>query len=198
MADFDACRNNLYQKLATRACTPKVETDDGRTPLNRHGVFFPAGTAEKVLSIENLEQLFTHVLASPTCPNFSSTAVDLARRVDMRKLQKFIAITIVLNCDLKAMISFTSHLVAPRTLSEDVRKNSALPLENPTFAKSVLGNEATANLFLEKQYEFLAPVIKKYKEVKGDFRRLPYVKEKQIGKGSFGTVYKVEVSIARE
>ncbi|KAG9204051.1 hypothetical protein G6514_001687 [Epicoccum nigrum] len=194
MADFDTCRNILYQKLATRACTPRIETDDTRTPINKHGVFYPAGTAEKVMSIENLEQLFTHVLASPACPNFSSTAMELARRVDLRKLQKFIAIMIVLNCDLKAMVSFTSHLVAPRTLSEDVRKNSTLPLENPTFAKSVLGNDATTNLFIEKQHEFLAPVIKKYKEVKGDFRRLPYVMEKLIGQGSFGTVYKVEIS----
>ena len=79
---------------------------------------------------------------------------------------------IVVDCDLKAMISFTSHLVAPRTLSEDVLKNTTLPLENPTFAKSVLGNAATTDLFLEKQHEFLAPVIRKYKEVKGDFRRL--------------------------
>jgi hypothetical protein len=198
MADFDACRNNLYQKLAVRACTPKVETDDTGTTINKHGVFYPAGTAKEVLSTENLEQLFTHVLASPSCPNFSSTALELAQRVKSCKLHKFIAIMIVVNCDLKAMISFTSHLVAPRTLSEDVLKNITLPLENPTFAKSVLGNAATTDLFLEKQHEFLAPVIRKYEEVKGDFRRLPYVKEKLIGQGSFGTVYEVEVSIARD
>jgi hypothetical protein len=198
MADFDACRNNLYQKLATRACTPKIETDDTGTSINKHGVFYPAGTAKDVLSMENLEQLFTHVLASPSCPNFSSTAMELARRVESCKLHKFIAIMIVVNCDLKAMISFTSHLVAPQTLSEDVLKNITLPLENPTFAKSILGNAATTDLFLEKQHEFLAPVIRKYKEIKGDFRRLPYVKEKLIGKGSFGTVYKVEVSMARD
>ena len=198
MADFDACRNNLYQKLATRACTPKVETDDTGASINKYGVFYPAGTAKEILSMENLEQLFTHVLASPSCPNFSLTAMELARRADSRKLQKFIAIMIVVNCDLKAMISFTSHLVAPRTLSEDVRKNTTLPLENPTFAKSILGNAATTDLFLEKQHEFLAPIIRKYEEVKGDFRRLPYVKEKLIGQGSFGTVYEVEVRIARD
>ncbi|KAF3001347.1 hypothetical protein E8E13_006070 [Curvularia kusanoi] len=88
-------------------------------------------------------------------------------------------------------ISGTAANLAQRVVERELRK---LPIDNFTFVKSILGSDATTALFLEKQYEFLAPVIKKYEEVKGDFRRVPYVRERLIGRGSFGMVYEVEIS----
>jgi hypothetical protein len=57
---FKEVRNSLYTDLIACACIPQVDVEGTRTDqLERR--FFPAGTAEKILTFDALERLVTWV-----------------------------------------------------------------------------------------------------------------------------------------
>lgn len=114
--------------------------------------------------------------------------------MEIRKLHVFLAILIVSKCDIEALLAFTQKLVAPETWTDSEHKLAQLPHEHSRGLRAILGaDDATADLFMEKQHDFLAPVIRKNQEVTGRYRRRPYVSERSIGEGSFGKIYEVIV-----
>jgi serine/threonine protein kinase len=183
---FKDFRNFLYTDLVACACIPRVEIDGVVTEqLERR--FFPAGTAEKVLTSNALERLLTFV--TPT----GIRSAHLAQQVETRKLHAFLAVLIVSKCDIEALASLTETLLVPQTWTDALSELAKLPIEHVGILRDVLGDVLTADLFFQKQHDFLAPIIEKNKEVRGQFRRVPYVREKLIGQGSFGRIYEVVV-----
>jgi hypothetical protein len=185
---FKDLRNSLYTDLIAYAYIPEVEIDGVVTKqLERR--FYPAGTAEKVLTFDALERLLA--LVTPT----GFRPVHLAQQVDVRKLHVFLAVLIASKCDIEALASFTETLLVPRIWTDALDGLAKLPTEHVGNLRDVLGDEPTADIFFQKQHDFFAPIIEKNKEVRGQFRRVPYVREKLIGQGSFGRIYEVVVSL---
>jgi hypothetical protein len=183
---FKDLRNALYADLVAYACVPQVEIDNVVTEqLERR--FFPAGTAEKVLTFDALERLLT--LVTPT----GFRPALLAQRVETRKLHVFLAVLIASKCDIEALFSFTEKLLTPQIWSNALVELAKLPTEHVDSLRDILGDDPTADIFFQKQHDFFAPIIEKNKEVRGQFRRVPYVREKLIGQGSFGKIYEVVV-----
>jgi serine/threonine protein kinase len=170
-----------------------VDIDD-RVTEDVERRFFPAGTAEKVLTSEALTRLFTTISSTERASNLRLQPAVLARLVETRKLHAFLAILVTSNCDLDGFSAFTTNLLAPDQWSNpggDIQ----LPTEDGNRLQDILEDDVAADNFLQKQHEFFAAVIEKNKEVKGRFRRLPYVREKLIGQGSFGKIYDVSVRL---
>ena len=189
---FKDLRDILYKSLVDNACVPQVDID-GVVTEQLEKRFFPAGTADQVLTRNKLEQLFTLVIATGQLPALDLRPAQLARQVETRKLHVFLAILITSKCDIEALLSFTEKLVASRAWTEADRKLATLPVEHRGSLRTLLGDDVTADIFFQKQHDFFAPIIEKNKEVRGHFRRVPYVREKLIGQGSFGKIYEVVV-----
>jgi hypothetical protein len=185
---FKDLRNSLYTDLVAYACIPEVEIDGVVTQqLERR--FFPAGTAEKVLTFDALERLLTLVTPARSRP------VQLAKQVEIRKLHVFLAVLITSKCDIEALVSFTETLLVPQTWTDALVELVKLPTEHVGNLRNILGDDPTADIFFQKQHDFFAPIIEKNKEISGQFRRVPYVREKLIGQGSFGRIYEVVVRL---
>jgi hypothetical protein len=192
---FKSLRDSLYTSLTEHCCVPKVETDGIVTDqLERR--FFPAGTATRVLTFNKLERLFTLVVLQAGYR--SPSVVDssrLAQQAVIRRLHEFIAILIISRCDIEALVSFTEKLVATQTWTAAERALAKLPAERRDTLRAILGDQVLADVFFQEQHDFFAAIIEKHKEIKGNFRRVPYVQEKLIGQGSFGKIYEVVVSL---
>lgn len=192
---FKDVRKSLYTDLTTYACVPEVEID-GVVTKETDKRFFPAGTAEKVLTIDALERLFTSISFPGATSALPLSPAQLARQVGSRKLHVFLAILITSNCDADVLLTVASRLLSPRPWTDTDNECVRLPLEHSDDLLVILGDEVAADNFLQKQHEFLAPIIEKNKEIRGHFRRVPYVREKLIGQGSFGKIYDVLVSLS--
>jgi hypothetical protein len=191
--NFRKLRDYLYKKLVDVSCVPKEELDDDVVTEQLEKRFFPAGTAAKVLTSSRLERLFTLVTATGHPPLLRFQPAQLAQQIEVRDLHNYVAILITSKCDIEPLISFTETLVATRTWSDTEQQLAALPVHNKSSVWAVIGDDVTADIFFQKQHDFFAPIIVKNKEVRGQFRRLPYVRQKLIGEGSFGKIYKVVV-----
>lgn len=190
---FKEFRNFLYSEILKKACVPRFISDGVITEQNENR-FFPAGTAQTVFSLDTLEQLFALVTGTGQLSSQGLLPSRLAQQVVIRKLHTFLAILIISKCDIEALLAFIQKLVAPETWTENENKLAQLPHEHSRGLRAILGaDDATADLFMEKQHDFLAPVIRKNQEVTGRYRRRPYVSERSIGEGSFGKIYEVIV-----
>jgi hypothetical protein len=190
--EFKRLRDSLYQHLVTLSCVPKFEKD-GVEIEQLEKRFFPEGTAAQVLTLPRLEKLFTLVVATRHASLSGFDPAQLAQQIDVRNLRVYLAILITSKCDIEALLSFTEKLVTS-IWNDAERRLAELPAQYRSNVSIVLGDDVTADIFFQKQYDFFAPVILKNREVKGEFHRLPYVREKLIGEGSFGKIYKVVVS----
>jgi hypothetical protein len=185
---FKEVRNSLYTDLIACACIPQVDVEGTRTDqLERR--FFPAGTAEKILTFDALERLVTWV----TPAGFRSA--ELAQRVEIRKLHMFLLILIASQCDEDVLSTFTRKMLAPQKWTVALSELAKLPAERIDNLREVLCDDTTADIFFHKQYEFFAPIIEKNKEIKSSYHRVPYIREKLIGQGSFGRIYEVVVRL---
>jgi len=192
--NFRNLRDSLYGNLVALACVPKVEIDGVETEqLERR--FFPDGSATKVLTFSRLERLFALVVATGHEQLRRVEPRQLARQLGDRNLHVYLAILITSKCDLESLLSFTTKLLVPRTWTDVEHELARLPVEHRSSLRVVLGDDVTADIFFQKQHDFFAPVIEKNKEIRGHFRRVPYVKEKLIGQGSFGKIYEVVVRL---
>jgi hypothetical protein len=185
---FKDVRNSLYAELVAFACVPQQVDVDGKTTDQLERRFFPVGTAEKVLTFKALERLLRWV--TPT--GFLSG--ELAQRVEIRKLHVFLAILIVSQCDEDVLSSFTKVLLTPPTWTETLITLAKLPAESVGDLRDILCDDPTADIFFQKQHDFFAPIIEKNREIRSLYRRVPYMKEKLVGQGSFGKIYEVVVS----
>jgi hypothetical protein len=193
---FKGLRDSLYTSLTDHCCVPQVVDIDGSVADQLERRFFPAGTAAKVLTVSKLERLFTLVArqAGHKSPLLSNSS-QLAQQAGIRKLHEFIAILIISRCDIEALVSFTEKLVATQTWTAAEHALARLPAERRDTLRAILGDQVTADIFFQEQHDFFAAIIEKHKEIKGNFRRVPYVREKLIGQGSFGKIYEVVVSL---
>ncbi|KAH4966662.1 hypothetical protein HBI56_087650 [Parastagonospora nodorum] len=189
---FKDVRRSLYTALITHAYIPMVDID-GLVTEDVERRFFPEGTAEKVLTSEALTRLFTTISSTEHTSNLRLQPSELAKLVESRKLHVFLAILITSNCDLDGFSAFTTNLLAPDPWN-NLTGELQLPTEDGNRLQDILEDDVAADNFLQKQHEFFAAVIEKNKEIKGRFRRLPYVREKLIGQGSFGKIYDVSIS----
>jgi hypothetical protein len=190
---FKDVRKSLYMDLTAHAYIPMVVDIDGGVTKEVDKRFFPAGTAEKVLTPEALTRLFKTIASTQPESVLSLQPAQIAKQVETRKLHVFLAILITSNCDLEALSAFTTKLLAQTQWTNDDGEFVKLPIEDAESLQIILEDSVAADNFLQKQHEFFAAIIEKNKEVKGRFRRLPYVREKLIGQGSFGKIYDVSV-----
>jgi hypothetical protein len=190
--NFRDLRNTLYTNLVAYCCIPQVEID-GVVTDQLERPFFPAGTAAKVLTFNKLERLFTSIIPSGHVLLSSFSPAQLAQQAETRNLHEFLAILIVSRCDIEPLLSFTQKLVASQTWTDAERSLAQLPSQHRGSLRIILSDDVTADIFFQKQHDFFAPIIKKNKEVKSHFRRVPYVREKLIGQGSFGKIFEVVV-----
>ncbi|KEY73053.1 hypothetical protein S7711_06126 [Stachybotrys chartarum IBT 7711] len=164
--------------------------------------FAPKGLVGKVLNDLVLRQLYRSLLTRvPNGPEPPSITEDkFIDRVEKRKLREFIAVLVFATCPRKAMALFITQLVAP----------NAWPLESPHGTPlgalpasrrdlDFLFQEAvTVDKFFNHQIYFCTVVILRGTETKvchPALQRLPYIeKPREIGRGSFGIVYKVRVA----
>jgi hypothetical protein len=183
---FKDVRNSLYTDLIAYACIPQVDVDGTITEqLERR--FFPDGTAEKVLTFDALQRLL------PWFTPAGYRSAELAQRVGIRKLHVFLAILIASQCDEDALSSFTKKLLTPQIWTNDLIDLAKLPAKRIDSLREVLCDDPTADIFFQKQHDFFAPIIERNKETRSLYRRVPYVREKLIGQGSFGRIYEVVV-----
>ncbi|KAH7067359.1 kinase-like domain-containing protein [Paraphoma chrysanthemicola] len=194
--DFRTLRDSLYISLTESAFVPRIWVDAQKTFVDQiEQRFFPAGTSETVLTASKLERVFNHVVATHEGRSLGIEPRQLARQFESRRLHTFLAILITTKCDIEPLVSFTARLVAPSIWTDAHQTLATLPVERRDNLSFVLGDDVTADLFFKSQHDFFAPIIEKNKEVKGRYRRLPYVEEKLIGQGSFGKIYEVVVRI---
>jgi hypothetical protein len=195
---FKDFRDALYEKFMSCACTPNVEINGVMTsqPEKR---FFPTGTAERILDPKILEQLLFGALwywgqlreGYLDCP-LSQIAVD-------QKLHIFLAILIVSQCDAQTLArtlkSVVNRVLLARRWTELHEELTKLPLNHDGSLQKLCEDHMLTDIFMKKQHEFFAPIIKRKTEIRGPFRRLPYTSEKVIGQGSLGQVYAVVVRL---
>jgi hypothetical protein len=189
---FKDVRKSLYTDVTAHACVPEVEID-GVVTKDTDKRFFPAGTAEKVLTSDALERLFTTICSTREVWTLQLQPVQLAQQVDSRKLHAFLAILITANCDADVLSAVVTRLLGPRQWTSTDIELVKLPVENGDNLRTIFGDDVAVDNFLQKQHEFCAPIIEKGKEIRGQFRRVPYTREKLIGQGSFGKIYDVSV-----
>jgi hypothetical protein len=181
---FEQHREVLRSRLCDRSVIPQEEDSNGKHDIFERR-FFPSGTVNNVLNDDELLRLFkslatTELDLQPEC---------LARNASKENPRNFIAVLITAKSSINTFVSF-----AREALVEDSLPLPSLPVENRELLQRVLGNDGAVNDFLEEQIAFSAPVIKRNEEVRGSYGRLPYKRQKLIGKGSFGDVYEVVVS----
>jgi serine/threonine protein kinase len=180
---FETLRDSLYRRL--------LESVEHNAANKR---FFPCSTAEGVLKTVELNQIFDHLAAAERIP----LSADLfASRIVARKLQTFLAALIYSTNNIRAVVSFAKCLVVPGQWP--VRRSSGeqlgvLPISRDD-ARAILNDDVAADSFWQNQDNFCAVIIRRNQEVVCDSGRLlPYLSEKLLGAGAFGTVYKVEVA----
>jgi hypothetical protein len=187
---FNELRDALCNKLMSYACIPNVENVVITSQLERR--FFPTGTAERILDPKTLDRLFALAALHMGMVGEGSWPAHLGQIADNRKLHIFLAILIISRCDAHAFASVVRRLVLPTEWNDSHRELVKLPVVDSGSLQQLCGDRVSET-FMSRQHEFLAPVIEEKTEIRGQFRRLPYIKEKVIGQGSFGKVYEVEV-----
>lgn len=165
-----------------------------------HYLFATIGSAEAVFKYENLQSLYQ----SLTTPDFDADAhfkigkKDFVDRVRARKLHSFLAVLIYARGDISATRTFVQKLVAPEIWPLPGSGNDLLPAKREWLEK-FFGVEdfVTAQVFFTQQASFCTVVLRKRQEVvvhDPETRCLPYLEERQLAQGSFGTVFKVKIA----
>lgn len=179
---FDDLNKELYLKFLQKFERRKDE---------QHR-FAPIGTAKEVLQPDTLRCLFRSLDWS----NFTECGLseeDLIKRVDERDLYDSLAILLFSSCTVEDARTFTTELLVKDIFASD---GFVLPAENRTL-KSVFKEKVTRDKFLANQAIFCPVVIHQGREVRVEDpgrRRLPYLEEKRLAQGGFGTVYKVKIA----
>ncbi|KAJ5897090.1 uncharacterized protein N7473_006489 [Penicillium subrubescens] len=157
--------------------------------------FAPRGTAETLLRGLKLLQFFNCL----SLPEVAIQALDppyeetLARRLSEKRLHDFLAILIYSECEIEAVQHFVINLLVRESWAAE---RCSLPTSGETLMELFEDTIAT-DKFLTQQAIFCPAVLVVGMEVlipNVEGRRLPYVKEQIIGKGSFGTVFKTAIA----
>ncbi|KAJ5370257.1 uncharacterized protein N7496_006349 [Penicillium cataractarum] len=154
--------------------------------------FAPIGTSREVLQPDVLRSLFGSLDWSPPIESDLSED-DFTERIDEQGLHDFLAILLFSSCAVKDVHTFTTEL-----LVTDIFRSSifTLPTTNGKL-KLLFEEKVTRDKFLANQAIFCPVVIHQGKEQRVEDpgrRRLPYLEEKWLAQGGYGTVYKVKVA----
>jgi hypothetical protein len=189
---FEDLRDALCEEFMSYACTPTVEIDGFPIPQPEQR-FFPTGTAERILDPDTLDRLFALAALRIGMVSKGSWPAHLGKIANDRQLHAFLAILVVSRCDAHAFASVVTELMVPTYWNGIHRALVKLPIVHSGILSQLWGDDVMTEAFMKKQHEFLAPVIKRKTEIRGRYRRMPYISERAIGQGPSGKVYEVEV-----
>jgi serine/threonine protein kinase len=179
---FDELSNDLYLRFLQ-----KFE----RRKEDQHR-FAPIGTSKEVLQPDVLRCLFRS-LDWPDTTESDLSGEDLIERVNERALYDFLAVLIFSSCTVDEVRTFTTELLVKDTFASDT---FALPTQSRTL-KLLFKEKVTRDKFLAKQSIFCPVIIHQGREQRVEDpgrRRLPYLEEKRLAQGGYGTVYKVKIA----
>ncbi|KAL3456860.1 kinase-like domain-containing protein [Aspergillus heterothallicus] len=196
--DFNALHREIYDEIYS-----KLERKDQVTLR-----FAPRGTAEQVLHADKLRRLFRSLLEPDNdalrlddrSDHLERTVEKYVARVNERKLYRFLTVLIVAECPITPARAAVSRLVANDTWPVTGSKGksiSSLPVALEDLNVIFDQDRITADKFLGMQAWFCPVILRKNEEVRlgeSDYRRLPYLEEHSIGKGSFGRVFSVKIA----
>ncbi|CAN8095329.1 unnamed protein product [Discula destructiva] len=163
--------------------------------------FATIDTAEAIFNYDNVQLLYQ----SLTGPDLDADDDDFQigkrlflERVRTRKLHTFLAVLIYARGDILAARTFVRKLVVPELWPLPENGTNLLPADR-TWLKNFFGEDdfVTAQEFFAKQASFCTVVLRKRREIiirSPETQRLPYLEEKQLAQGSFGTVFKVKIA----
>jgi hypothetical protein len=186
---FDAAQE-LFKALVNNAAVKgvRVETPtQGEVKYSEPVRFLPNGRAREILSDQRLHNNVLRIVIHPT-----ATDTDVQRDLDRITAQPglcLILLGILAFGNLSMLGKFELHF-----LEEPCGKTDAdLPLDEE-FAQQLFGRE-DANTFFQLQFLFVGVTL-----VSGTFcrdyqisRYLPYSVPKRLGRGAYGTVFKVRI-----
>ncbi|KAK1622207.1 kinase-like domain-containing protein [Colletotrichum phormii] len=202
MSSYDAFRRDIRNQL--RAKLMRGDSTNQR--------FAITGTSKEVLTATQLECLFDTLLIGHMAerPNFRIDKHDFSKLVQHRELHDFLAVLLFARCPVEAARAFTLNLVYGNIWTEIMSSESGMLKEPPRrsllptdrdFLNRIFDADAdTVDMFYDTQACFSTVVIRCGKEETGtvvevlERCRLPYIREKPLGSGSYGDVYEVEVA----
>ncbi|KAL2841864.1 kinase-like domain-containing protein [Aspergillus pseudoustus] len=198
MDTYEALHREIYNEIYG-----KLERKDRETLR-----FAPVGTAEQVLHADKLRRFFLSLhqpddaaLELDQQRGHSERAVEkYVARVTERKLHRFLAILIIAGCSITAARAAVVKLVAADTwpiAGSKGRSICSLPVAREELDAIFSQDGIAADKFLGKQAYFCPVILRENEEVRLeeiDYRRLPYLEEHSIGKGSFGHVFSVKIA----
>ncbi|KAL3441636.1 kinase-like domain-containing protein [Aspergillus insuetus] len=185
---YDKLHQDIYKEVHSRL--ERKESEALR--------FAPDGTAEKVLDTENLGRFYESLL-EPGHFTLPISKEDFVARIKERQLERFFAVVIISSCSITAARTAVLKLVASETTEAAGSRDLSictLPV-SPQYIETLFNQDKVdADKFSGRQAYF-CPVIfrEKHEQVEDiEHRRLPYLEEHSIGKGSFGHVFKVKIA----
>ncbi|KAH6885936.1 kinase-like domain-containing protein [Thelonectria olida] len=186
MSEYETIVDDIYGQILD-----KLERNDELR-------FVADGAAEAILRPPVLLKFF----ASLGPLDMELTPDEFVGRIQRRELHRFLAVLIYASCGIGPVRLFVRRLVANDAwpvLSAERRRLDSLPAHLNDLTDLFDGDAVTADKVNSKQACFCPisigkqasqPPIQDFKS-----RRLPYLEDpEEIGKGSFGTVYKVRIA----
>ncbi|KAF7543273.1 hypothetical protein G7Z17_g10871 [Cylindrodendrum hubeiense] len=193
--DYNSICNEIYEQILLR-----LERKD-RESLR----FAPKGTAEAILQSDVLLQFF-HSLLPPRQPEDNTLRLEITgdtfvKRIEDRRLHKFLAVLIFASCPIEATILFVRKLVAQDAwpiISVKGRHLDFLPAHRSDLLDLFDKDGVTVDRVLGKQACFCPVVFHKRDEItvkNPEHYRLPYLEDEvEVGNGSFGRVFRVHIA----
>ncbi|KAJ5107215.1 hypothetical protein N7456_003890 [Penicillium angulare] len=156
--------------------------------------FAARGTAQEVLNRKKLIRIF-RCLTSPDVNKYRPPRMDvetLADKLTEKGLHDFLAVLIFSTSELQPAQTFMTKLLIEETLAAE---SCSLP-STRQFLTDLFEENVTPDRFLAQQAIFCPVDILRKREiwVKSKEQRLPYIEEKQVGRGASGEVYMVKIA----
>ncbi|KAI1126464.1 hypothetical protein F5Y10DRAFT_278797 [Nemania abortiva] len=117
---------------------------------------------------------------------------EFVRRVIGRELQPFVATLVFIGAAIMAVRAFVTNVVA-----EPDDLGNKLPLTQARLEEIFLGDPATVHNFLSNQHRFCTLTL--FSDTAhmvlddDDTIRLPYIRERKIARGGYGSVWEIEI-----
>ncbi|KAL2812741.1 kinase-like domain-containing protein [Aspergillus granulosus] len=196
--EYETLHHEIYDEVYA-----KLERNDRETLR-----FAPVGTAEQVLHADKLRRFFLSLHLPENAAlgrgeqeeHFEWAVENFVARVNERRLHRFFAVLIIAGCSIAAARAAVLRLVINDTwpvAGSRGRSISSLPVIREDLNEIFGQNTIAADKFLGKQAYFCPVILRENDEVRleeTDYRRLPYLEEHSIGKGSFGHVFSVKIA----
>ncbi|KAJ2994219.1 hypothetical protein NUW58_g1614 [Xylaria curta] len=185
-ARYKAVRDDLYSSLEPHLLT-KRDNDETTRFATKH-------VARDVLRDEKLRAFYRCISPSGVDDdgNLGIGEDEFVRRVLERELQPFVATLVFIGAVMSAARTFITNVVAKPADIEN-----QLPLKLARLKEIFCGDPTTINHFFSNQHRFCTLTLF-HDETHmvlddEDTSRLPCMREREIGKGAFGSVWEVEI-----